>query len=253
MKILISPAKKLNDQKTDCKISSTQPAFLEDSQKIINTVKSMSAVDLSNLMNISDSLASLNYERFQSWRLPITEKNGKQALFSFQGDVYKSMDVDSFNKEDLLFANENLRILSGLYGLLRPSDLILDYRLEMGTRLQVEDAKNLYDFWKNNLTKYLLEEIHQDSCIVNLASDEYFKVLNIKEIRSEIIYPVFQDLKNGKFKVVSFFAKKARGSMCNFIIKNKITSKDDLKSFQGLGYRFYKEEEGAKRLIFTRE
>jgi len=250
MKILISPAKKLDLSEEKSNLKDTECLFLNKSAKVMKKLQEFSPSNLSKLMGISDNLSILNYERNQKWQSSLT--NGKQALFTFKGAVFQSMKIEDFDNVDLEFANNHLRILSGLYGMIKPSDLILPYRLEMGTKLQIGRNKNLYHFWKETLTNHLLSEIKKDSFLVNLASEEYFKVIDKKEIPIPIITPIFKDFKNGKLKVISFFAKEARGKMCNFIIKNEISTINHLSSFSENGYLFSKENSTKEKLIFIR-
>ena len=198
-------------------------------------------------MNLSDNLAQLNWQRFQSWNT----KDVGQALFMFKGDVYQRLKAKNFTNIELEFAQENLRILSGLYGLLKPKDLIYPYRLEMGTKLKTKSGNNLYKFWEDRLHLALLSELKNEEEIVNLASEEYSKALQLSKFGNSVITPVFKDFKNEKLKVISFYAKKARGEMANFIIKNKIKKSESLKSFSNLGYKF---TEGTEKsvLLFTR-
>ena len=252
MKILVSPAKKLDLSDENYSLESTDSIFLKQSETIMNSLSSLSVLEISKLMKLSSNLSILNYERNKNWKLPISKKEGKQALLSFKGEVYQSMKIGEFNTSDFEFANQNLRILSGLYGILRPSDLILPYRLEMGTKLQIGKDKNLYSFWKEILTNHLLEELKQEPFLVNLASDEYFKVIDKNKIPIPVITPIFKDTKNGKVKVISFFAKKARGEMCNFIITNKIKSIEQLKLFNNNNYQFSTKESTDLNLVFIR-
>ena len=252
MKTLVSPAKKLDFSDENYLLDSTISNFLQQSKTIMNSLSSLSVLETSKLMKLSSNLSILNYDRNQNWKLPITENKGKQALLSFKGEVYQSMKIEEFYKEDFEFANQNLRILSGLYGILKPSDLILPYRLEMGTKLVIGEDKNLYHFWKETLTNHLVDELKEDSFLVNLASEEYFKVMDKKSIPIPIITPIFKDIKNGKPKVISFFAKRARGEMCNFIIKNKINSIEELKKFNRNNYQFSEEESTENKLVFIR-
>ena len=250
MKILISPAKKLDFSSENTFLENSTSVFSEKSKIIMKELSSYSALHLSKLMKISSNLGILNKERNDNWRFPFPENESKQALLSFKGEVYQNMKIDTFNKSDSEFVNHKLRILSGLYGMLKPSDLILPYRLEMGTKLKIGDNSNLYDFWRKSITNHLLNEIKEDKFLVNLASDEYFKVINKKQIPIPIVTPIFKDVKNGKAKVISFYAKRARGEICNYIIKNKISSIDKIKSFNNLNYIFT--EENSENLIFTR-
>jgi len=250
MKILISPAKKLDFSSEKTFLDNSTSVFSEKSKIIMKELSSYSALQLSKLMKISSNLGILNKERNDNWRFPFPKNESKQALLSFKGEVYQNMRIDKFNKSDFDFANNRLRILSGLYGILKPSDLILPYRLEMRTKLKIGDNSNLYDFWRESVTDNLLNEIKEDKFLVNLASDEYFKVINKKQIPIPIVTPIFKDVKNGKAKVISFYAKRARGEMCNYIIKNKILSIDKIKRFNNLNYIFTEENNG--NLVFTR-
>ena len=251
MKILISPAKKLDFSSEKTFLENSTSVFSEKSKIIMKELSSYSALHLSKLMKISSNLGILNKERNDNWKFPFPKNESKQALLSFKGEVYQNMRIDKFNKSDFDFANNRLRILSGLYGILKPSDLILPYRLEMGTKLKIGDDSNLYDFWRESVTGQLLNEIKEDKFLVNLASEEYFKVINKKQIPIPIVTPIFKDMKNGKSKVISFYAKRARGEMCNYIIKNKISSIDKIKRFDNLNYIFTEENNG--NLVFTRD
>jgi len=246
MKIIISPAKKLD---TSIKVQNIKmnTSFLGESKKLIQILKGKSISELKDLMGLSDNLAQLNWQRFQDW--DIENRNTYKALELFNGAVYEAVNAITFNKSDNDFAQNNLRILSGLYGILKPNDLILPYRLEMGTKLKTIKGNNLYRFWLDKLHQNIGEELN-DEVLINLASNEYSKVLKLNKIKSEVITPVFKDYKNGKLKVISFFAKKARGEMVNFIIKNRITSPVELKSFKNNGYAFSEESNG--QLLFAR-
>ncbi|MEE2931070.1 MAG: peroxide stress protein YaaA [Bacteroidota bacterium] len=245
MKIIISPAKKLDfDTKSSCLEHSTAH-FLRDSQQLINTIKKFSEEDIAQLMSISPKLAKLNVERFNHWKIPFKSSEVKQAIFAFQGDVYKSMGPENFDIKELNFAQSNIRILSGLYGILKPFDLIMPYRLEMGTKLNNSRGKNLYEFWGDILTKTLKNEMTENEILVNLASDEYSKSIDLKVFNDRVVHPVFKDTKNGDLKVISFFAKKARGYMCKFIVENKLTYAEQLLDFNLAGYK-YSEKESKK-------
>jgi cytoplasmic iron level regulating protein YaaA (DUF328/UPF0246 family) len=241
MKIIISPAKKLATDNFINKGTSIQ--FLEETKYLVKELKTYTVSDLKSLMKLSDNLAQLNWQRFQDWNT----KDVGQALFLFKGDVYLGLKAESLTNIELDFAQENLRILSGLYGLLKPKDLIFPYRLEMGTKLITKTGNNLYKFWDNRLHQALLSELKNEEEIINLASEEYSKALQLNKFSNPVITPVFKDLKNGKLKVISFFAKRARGEMVNFIIKNKIKNSENLKSFSNLGYQF---TEGTKKGVF---
>ena len=240
MLIIISPAKSL-DFKTKPKTSEfTIPEFLDESEKLVGKLRKINAKKLSELMNISADLGNLNYERYQIWNLPFTSENAKQAVLAFNGDVYTGLDATSLSVEKLKLAQQKLRILSGLYGVLKPLDLMQPYRLEMGTKFGVGRAKDLYSFWGDKITKKVQEAIHKSGSkiLVNLASNEYYKSINTKKLDAEIITPAFKDMKNGEYKMISFFAKKARGLMTRFILENNIDNADDLQAFDAEGYVF---------------
>jgi len=255
MLTIISPAKSLNFEGLTQKISYSLPNKLKKSEEIISVLKELDQQKLMKLMSISNDLALLNYERFQNWSLPFNEDNSKQSVFCFNGDVYQGLDVKTLNNKDLNFCQNHLRILSGLYGLLKPLDLIQPYRLEMGTKISISGSKNLYDFWKKAITDSLNEEIKQNNhkYLLNLASNEYFKSIDKKSLKAEIINPVFKDFKNGEYKVISFFAKKARGMMARYHIQNKVNSLDDLKSFNENGYYYCSELSENNKLVFIRD
>lgn len=260
MLILISPAKTL-DFETPAPIKRfSQPDFLADTEKLVRELKQLSAAEISSLMKISDKLGELNADRFKTWQPDFDDTNAKQALLAFQGDVYQGMAVDSFEPEDFDFAQEHLRILSGLYGILRPLDLIQPYRLEMGTKLahsklQGLSANTLYEFWADKLTQIINQELEQldSKIVVNLASNEYFKAVNRKILSGDIITPVFKDWKNGKYKIISFYAKKARGMMAAYIIKNRLKNTEGIKDFAEAGYSYNDDLSDEKTLTFTRE
>lgn len=255
MLILVSPAKTLDFDTPPLTTESSQPAFLSDSQELIDQLKKMPAPRVSKLMKISDKLAQLNADRFKSWKLPLTTENSKQCLFAFQGDVYIGLDASTMKKTDINFAQKHLRILSGLYGVLRPLDLILPYRLEMGTRLANKRGQNLYHFWGDHITDSINDELknRRKPLVVNLASNEYFKVVNPHKLNAELVSPVFRDKKNGEYKLISFFAKKARGMMSRFIIDNRIKTADGLKDFDIAGYKYNKKYSTDSEPVFTRD
>ena len=252
MKILLSPAKKLDFSYEKSSLKNTDYLFSEQSKEIMKELSNYSVLQLSKLMKLSDKLSILNKERNDSWTYPFSVDDAKQALFAFKGEVYQNIRVNEFSESELDLANKSIRIISGLYGVLSPSDLILPYRLEMGTKLSVSGHKNLYSFWKDILTKHLLSELKSENFLVNLASDEYFKVFDSKEITVPIVTPIFKDIKNGKLKVISFFAKRARGAMCNYIIKNKINTIEDIKLFNWSNYILSEDESTENKLIFIR-
>lgn len=255
MLILVSPAKTLDFDTPPLTTENTQPDFLSDSQELIDQLKKMPAPKVGKLMKISDKLAQLNSERYKSWQLPLTPENSKQCMFAFQGDVYIGLDASTMKKSDINFAQKHLRILSGLYGMLRPLDLILPYRLEMGTKLNNARGANLYHFWGDNITDSINDELkgRRKPLIVNLASNEYFKVVNPHKLNASVISPVFRDKKNGEYKLISFFAKKARGMMSRYIIDNRIKTVDALKDFDVAGYRYNKKFSTEAEPVFTRD
>ena len=246
MKIIISPAKKLNTN-IECENAKMHTLFLKESEELIRVLQKMSVNEIKVLMGLSNNLAQLNWQRFQDW--DISNSNTYIAIELFNGAVYEGINAKNFNKSDNDFAQNNLRILSGLYGILKPNDLILPYRLEMGTKLKTIKGNNLYRFWLDKLYQNIGEELNHE-VLINLASNEYSKVLKLNKIESEVITPVFKDYKNGKLKIISFYAKRARGEMVNFIIKNKITSYEELKLFKNNGYSFSHEINGD--ILFVR-
>lgn len=252
MKIIISPAKSLDFESKAPTTLHTQSQFIEGSVKLNKKLKTVSRKGLSDLMKISDDLASLNYGRNQSWNPPFTLENAKQAVFSFTGEVYKGLDANSIKEDKLPALQDTLRILSGLYGLLKPLDLIQPYRLEMGTKLKIGKKENLYQFWGDELANQLNEELKENELLVNLASKEYFKVLPKKTLKTAMITPVFKDFKNGKYKIVMMYAKRARGAMARYIIDNNIETLDDLKGFNVDGYAFTESMSTSTELMFTR-
>lgn len=253
MKIIISPAKKIdNNHKKDIRFSHS--SFLNEAKELVEVLKGFTPSELSKLMGISHNLSLLNAHRYVKWSLPFNTENSKQAILSFSGDVYQGMNVNDFDNNDFDFAQKHLRILSGLYGILKPLDLIQSYRLEMGTKLKTRKGQNLYHFWRNLLTTYMKKEMqeHKESYLVNLASNEYSKSINMNELDFPVVTPIFKDLKNNKLKVISFFAKKARGKMCRFIIKNKLTSIKELHNFNYDGYAFDKSLSTNSEFVFVR-
>ncbi|MDG1278153.1 MAG: peroxide stress protein YaaA [Algoriphagus sp.] len=236
MLILISPAKTLDYSNPNIQ-EYTLPDFQTETKNLINVLKKKTAPEIGKLMRISENLAVLNEERFKTFQREFNFKNSKQALLAFKGDVYTKIDVDQYNKDDFEFAQQHLRILSGLYGLLKPLDLIQPYRLEMGTRLENQKGKNLYEFWDKKIAK-AINNAADDSPIVNLASQEYFKSVDLKTVKNPIITIHFKEFKNDSYQVVGFFAKQARGMMTNYAIKNRITDPNKLKLFNLEGYEF---------------
>ena len=253
MKIVVSPAKTL-DYETKLPTSrGTQPSFLETTALINRKLARMSRKDLSELMHISDKLADLNHSRYQDFQEEHDKKNSRPAVYAFAGDVYTGLDAYSLPVDKLDFLQDSLRILSGFYGILRPLDLIQPYRLEMGTSLSVGRKNDLYGVWQEKITSFLNKELEADEVFVNLASQEYFKAVNTSKLKVPVVTPVFKDFKNGKLMIISFYAKKARGSMTRFIVENEITDKEDLKGFDIDGYRYSAEESDKENeLVFTR-
>ncbi|HUH51912.1 MAG TPA: peroxide stress protein YaaA [Flavobacterium sp.] len=252
MKIIISPAKSL-DFKTALPTSKfTESSFLAQSKKINALLKEQSPKQLSDLMSISEKLANLNYTRNQDWQLPFTPENARPAVYAFNGDVYAGLDAYSIPAAKIDVLQDKLRILSGLYGLLKPLDLIQPYRLEMGTKFPVGSSKNLYDFWRKSLTEALNKEMSSEGILVNLASKEYADAIDFKAIKATIVVPEFKDYKDGKLKIISFYAKKARGQMVRYIIDNNCESIEDLKGFDYDKYRLDQNLSKGNSLVFTR-
>lgn len=255
MLVVISPAKSL-DYETPVKIRRfTQADFLEDSAQLISQLREFTPAQVSSLMSISPKLGELNQTRFEQWKTPFDAHNARQALFAFKGDVYIGLDAYSLSSADISFAQDHLRILSGLYGLLRPLDLIQAYRLEMGTSLNNCKGTSLYQFWGTKITDALNQQLatHRDPILVNLASNEYFKSVKTKQLQGELISPVFKDFSNGQYKIVSFFAKKARGLMSAYIIKNRLKKADELLGFDIDGYRYSEKDSTAHAPVFLRK
>lgn len=252
MKIVISPAKSLDFESKAPTQEFTQPSFLKEAERLSKILKKKSARSLSKLMSISSALAQLNYERNQNWQLPFELGNAKQAVYAFTGEVYRGLDMNSMPLEDLEFLQEHLRILSGQYGLLRPLDLMQPYRLEMGTKLKVGVKPNLYKFWDKKITDALNAELAEDDLLINLASNEYFKAIQVKDLKAQVITPIFKDFKNGEYKVIMTFAKLARGLMVRYIVDHKVTTLEGLKGFDYNGYRFDENLSTDSELVFTR-
>lgn len=254
MLMLISPAKSLDMQVTLPALSPTQARLLNDSQQLIDQLQTFSPEDIKNLMGISEKLSELNYQRFQEWKLSDSAMQCP-PLFAFQGDVYQGLAAESLAQDEVEFAQKHLRMLSGLYGLLRPLDLMQAYRLEMGTKLVTERGRGLYAFWGDKITELVKADMPEDESpeLVNLASNEYFKAVKPKLLEGRVITPVFKDYKNGQYKIISFYAKKARGMMVNYALKNKITQAEDLKSFARAGYRYADELSDEKQWLFIRD
>lgn len=255
MLMIISPAKTLDFDTTPVTESYTQPRFLAQSQVLIDTAKQLSAEDLSALMKISEKLGILNYERFHDWHVPFTIDNAKQAILAFKGDVYTGLNAETLDENALMWANDRLAILSGLYGLLRPLDLMQAYRLEMGTKLPNPQGKNLYEFWGEQVTDAINDQlVHKTNpVLVNLASNEYYKAIRPQSVAARIVTPVFKDEKNGQYKIISFYAKKARGLMVRWAIDHRIDDVNALKDFDSQGYGFDSEDSDENTWVFKRK
>ena len=251
---IISPAKKLDYSPVEKNLDSTIPSLLEHSNELIKDLKSLNPQEVSSLMSLSDKLGALNYERFQEWKTPFTKSNSKQAILAFKGDVYQGLDAESLSETELIWAQKHVRILSGLYGILKPMDLMQPYRLEMGTKFATKRGQNLYDFWSSIITEELNKNFSSDNTnLLNLASNEYFKSINVSELKANVISPVFMDKKNGKYKIISFFAKKARGLMTRYVIKNRIEDITDIQNFEEGGYFFNEAMSEDNKPVFCRD
>ena len=252
MKLVLSPAKSLNFESPLPTTQYTESDFLSQSERLNKLLKTKSAKSLSKLMSISDALGQLNHQRNQEWELPFTSDNSRPAVYAFNGDVYRGLDAYTIPQEKLETLQNTVRILSGLYGILKPTDLMQPYRLEMATKLKVGVKKNLYEFWKKDITNALNEELEDDELFLNLASNEYFKAVDTKALKVPVITANFKDFKNGKYKIISFFAKAARGMMARYIVDTNAKTIDDLKGFNYDGYGFSEPMSSDTELIFTR-
>lgn len=255
MLIVVSPAKTLDYETVPKTKTFTLPDYLDDSAELIHRMREFSALDIAELMKVSSKIAELNFDRFEAWNKKFTEKNAKQAVLAFKGDVYTGLDAESFTARDFKFAQTHFRILSGLYGLLRPLDLMQPYRLEMGTRLSNERGKNLYEFWGSEVTDGLNAQLKKTKSehLINLASNEYFKAVKPKELKGEIITPAFKEFKNGDYKMIGIYAKKARGLLSRYIIQNQLSDIEDIKSFDAEGYKFNNKASTGNNWVFTRK
>ena len=254
MLMIISPAKKLDFERVSTVTSNSRADFLEDSQELITQLRELSPPQVAELMKISAKLGDLNFGRYLNWDKDLNLDNAKQALLGFKGDVYVGIDAETLSEADLEWAQSCLRILSGLYGLLRPLDLIKAYRLEMGTHFANNRGKDLYQFWGDKITNALNETLDDQALpvLVNLASNEYFKAVQTKRLHAEVITPVFKDWKGDKYKIISFYAKKARGLMVGYVIRNRIEDVEQLKQFDSEGYRYNAAMSSAQEWVFTR-
>ena len=255
MLIVLSPAKSLDYETPPITDKHTLPIFIEESAKLISELKKLSLQEVAELMDLSDKLAALNVARFGEWSKRFTPKNSKQAILAFNGDVYEGLDAKTLNKKSLDYAQDHVRVLSGLYGILKPLDLMQAYRLEMGTSFKNSGGKDLYAFWGEKITQALKVELdqHKNQTLINLASDEYFKSVKTTQLTYPVITPIFQDEKAGKYKIISFYAKRARGLMTRFIIDNKIDRPEGLKDFNLEGYRYAPKESSLEKPVFRRE
>ncbi|MDH0895047.1 MULTISPECIES: peroxide stress protein YaaA [unclassified Pseudomonas] len=255
MLLVISPAKTLDYDTPPATARFTQPQFLDHAQELIGQLREMSPAQIGELMHLSDKLAALNVARYGSWHPDFTPDNAKQALLAFKGDVYTGLNAEDFSEADFDFAQAHLRMLSGLYGVLRPLDLMQPYRLEMGTKLANARGNNLYDFWGERISGWLDEALAEqgDDVLLNLASNEYFSAVKRKALKARVIDTEFKDLKNGQYKIISFYAKKARGLMARYVIKERIRDPERLKDFDYQGYRYSAEQSGPDSLVFLRD
>lgn len=254
MLVVISPAKNLDYDSPLPTEEYTQPRMLERAQELVDRCQALSPQQLSQLMKISDKLAGLNAARFAEWHTPFTKDNARPAIYAFDGDVYSGLAAEKLSVDAIAYAQEHLRILSGLYGVLRPLDLMQPYRLEMGTKLDTARGHNLYEFWRDEITDMLNEDLEaiDSELVVNLASQEYFSSVQPKRLNAQVVTPVFKDEKNGEFKVISFWAKKARGMMARFIMTEQPKSVTELRQFNAGGYRFNADESTDTELVFYR-
>ena len=255
MLTVISPAKTLDFDTPPTTRRATQPQFLDRAAQLVDDARGLNPDDIRALMGVSENIAQLNHARFMNWAQPFSLDNAKQSVLAFKGDVYTGLEAETLSSAQLGFAQKHLCILSGLYGLLRPLDLMQPYRLEMGLRFANSGGKNLYEFWGDDITGALQKQLKKSGSpvLVNLASNEYFKAVKARELDADVVTPVFKDLKGDKYKVISFFAKKARGQMARFIIDNEINEPDGMKKFRVDGYRYNRTESTARELVFTRD
>ncbi len=252
MLVIVSPAKKLDFESSAPISDYVEPKFIEKSEVLIKELKKCSPAEISKMMKLSEALTNLNVGRYKSFKTPFTPENAKQAIFSFKGDTYVGLDAESLNKTQIKYAQNHLRILSGLYGVLSPLELIQPYRLEMGTKFSCNGSKNLYEFWKEDLTAELNTILKKEKILVNCASGEYSGAVDFSRLNGEVVTPVFKDKKNDQYKIIGLFAKRARGMMARFIIENKVTEMEALKGFDSDGYKFNPSMSEGNELVFTR-
>lgn len=252
---VISPAKTLDFETPAGTRKSTQPEFLEQAATLVDDARKLEPADIRGLMGVSENIAALNHERFMNWHTPFDRDNAKQAVLAFKGDVYTGLEAETLSAAQLTFAQKHLRILSGLYGVLRPLDLMQAYRLEMGLKFANSGGANLYEFWGDELARSLNKQLKKTGTpiLLNLASNEYFKAVKAGSLEADVVTPVFKDLKNGKYRIISFFAKKARGQMARYVIEKEINDIPALKRFRVAGYRYNAKESSARELVFTRD
>ncbi len=255
MLIVISPAKTLDLDPAPASLKHSQPSMLKQSEQLIDILTTKSPLDIEKLMKISPKLAELNVERYHQWSRPFNKKNAKQAILAFKGDVYTGLEADNFSESDFEYAQNHLRILSGLYGVLRPLDLMQAYRLEMGIKLENTEGKNLYEFWANRITDNINKQLKtlDSEILLNLASNEYFKSVKKKNVSADIVTPIFKDWKNGQYKMISFFAKKARGVMSAWVIQNQVEDLDTLLTFKKNGYKYSAKDSDELNPVFLRK
>ncbi|MFT7286727.1 MAG: cytoplasmic iron level regulating protein YaaA (DUF328/UPF0246 family) [Halieaceae bacterium] len=255
MLCVISPAKTLDFETPPTTRRATQPEFIERSATLVDDARALDPLDIRELMGVSEAIAELNHQRFMNWHTPFDKSNAKQAILAFRGDVYTGLEAETMDSAQFSFAQKHLRILSGLYGLLRPLDLMQPYRLEMGLKFSNCGGRNLYEFWGETLTESLNRQLKKTATpiLLNLASNEYFKAVKPRALAAEVITPVFRDLKNGKYRVISFFAKKARGQMARYIIDREINDVAELKEYDLGGYRYNAAASSARELVFMRD
>ena len=252
MKVLLSPAKSLDFKSQLPTEKNSDLCFQKEAEYLNSILKRKSPEDLSQLMGVSIKIADLNYERNNDWSLPFTKKNARQAVYAFSGDVYRGLDAYSVDDDKIDFMQNSVRIISGLYGLIKPLDLIQPYRLEMGTKLSFDNNKNLYEYWRERITNQLNSELSKDELVLNLASNEYFKAVDTKVLKSDVYSANFKEFKDGNYKTIAIFSKKARGMMTRYIIENNITDISSLKSFNYDGYVYHENLSSDKELIFSR-
>ena len=255
MLFLLSPAKSLDFETPAPGVAHTQPQFVPHAQALIDILRELSPQDVAELMDLSDALSGLNVARYQAWSPKFTAKNAKQAVLAFNGDVYEGLDAKSLSPDDLAWAQDHVAILSGLYGVLRPLDYMQPYRLEMGTKLANPQGKDLYKFWGSQIANYLNQQLskQEQAVIVNLASQEYFKSVDRKALQARVVECVFEDYKGGKYKIISFLAKRARGLMARYAVLQRVTQVEQLKKFNLEGYAFEASASEPDRLVFRRK